>query len=169
VSSQKQLSDSTFHFDFTSHSVVQTRDFARRLGRIAFDGLVIGLTGDLGSGKTAFVQGLAAGLDVPDDYAVTSPSYTLINEYPGRCRLYHVDLYRIENKVDFEDIGLYEILHGQGVCAVEWVEKLGDELPVEYLAVQMSIIDDVTRRISLTAHGMLTVSQIKPIASANKE
>ena len=168
VSSQKQPQDASFDFEFTSHSVAQTRAFALRIGRLAFDGLVIGLTGDLGSGKTAFVQGLAAGLDVPGDYAVTSPSYTLINEYPGRCRLYHVDLYRIENKVDFEEIGLYEVLHGQGVCAVEWAEKLGEKLPGENLTVQMTIIDDLTRRMILTANGPMIASRIKRVQTRSE-
>jgi len=77
------------------------------------------LTGDLGSGKTSFVQGLARGLEVPNDYYITSPSYTLINEYPGRHPFFHVDLYRLEDPVDFEDIGLYDILDVNFVVAIE--------------------------------------------------
>ena len=164
-----RITDATFQFQYTSRSVDQTRALAERIGKVAFNGLVIALAGDLGSGKTAFVQGLAVGLAVPADYVVTSPSYTLINEYPGRCRLYHVDLYRLENKVDFEEIGLYEVLHGQGVCAIEWVEKLGDDLPGEHLAIQLSIVDDLTRRIVLTAQGPEIVRTVKPIAQVIKE
>lgn len=160
---------STYHFQYSSPSVGHTRRLGRRIGSEAFEGLIIALSGDLGSGKTAFVQGLAVGLDVPAEYTVTSPSYTLINAYPGRLELYHADLYRIENKVDFDEIGLYEVLHGHGVCAVEWAEKLAEDLPDEHLAIHLSIVDDRQRRIELTAHGPETVQWIKRIAHALKE
>lgn len=158
-----------FQFEFFSRSPEETRNLAEQIGTVAFDGLVIALTGDLGSGKTAFVQGLAAGLDVLPEYVVTSPTYTLINEYPGRLRLYHVDLYRIENKVDFDEIGLYEVLHGHGVCAVEWAERIEDDLPEKHLAVQMSILDDQSRHMFLTAHGSEAVNWLKRTVNGMKE
>jgi len=158
-----------FQLEFLSRSPEETRDLARKIGSAAFDGLLIALTGDLGSGKTAFVQGLAAGLEILPDYIVTSPTYTLINEYPGRLHLYHVDLYRIENKVDFDEIGLYEVLHGQGVCAVEWAERLADDLPEEHLAVQMSIVDDRSRQMILKAFGSEIVNRLRRIANSLKE
>ena len=158
-----------FQFEFLSRSPEETRLLAERIGKVAFDGLVIALIGDLGSGKTAFVQGLAAGLDVLPEYAVTSPTYTLINEYPGRLRLFHVDLYRIENKVDFDEIGLYEVLHGQGVCAVEWAERIADDFPDEHIRIQMSIPDDLSRRMILTANGSEAVARLEKIADGIKE
>ena len=82
--------------------------------------LALLLYGDLGSGKTAFAQGLAAGLDVPSSVPITSPTYTLINEYPGRLRFYHVDLYRLPEPIDPDDIGLHELLDDAGVIAIEW-------------------------------------------------
>lgn len=159
----------SFQLQFRSHSPEETRDLAEKIGSVAFDGFVIALTGDLGSGKTAFVQGLAIGLEVLPDYVITSPTYTLINEYPARLHLYHVDLYRIENKVDFDEIGLYEVLHGQGVCAVEWAERIAEDLPDQHLAVHLSILDDQLRQMTLTAFGPETVDRLKQIAKGIEE
>jgi len=108
----------------TTAGVEETRELGRSCGQRITGPLVIFLMGDLGSGKTMFAQGLALGLDVPAAYYVTSPSYTLVNEYPGRLPLYHIDLYRLEAGVDPDDLGLNEILHGAGVAAVEWAERL---------------------------------------------
>jgi tRNA threonylcarbamoyladenosine biosynthesis protein TsaE len=115
--------------------------------------LVIGLSGDLGSGKTAFVQGLAEGLEVPDEYYITSPTFTLINQYPGRFPLFHIDLYRLDGISDLEDIGLDELLYDQAVIAIEWAEKMSPDLPAEHLAMTFKITDDDYRRISLIAYG----------------
>ena len=92
--------------DIIAHSVDETRKLGQKIGTLIKQPLVIALIGDLGSGKTAFVQGLACGLEVPDGYYITSPTFTLINEYPGRHPLAHVDLYRLEDIHDFEDLGL---------------------------------------------------------------
>ena len=94
-----------------------------RVGQLVGEGDVLALEGDLGSGKTAFVRGLAKGLLVPDGYAVTSPTYALIHTYPGRLTLFHVDLYRISGEDDAENIGLFEFLGKEGVCAVEWAQR----------------------------------------------
>ena len=82
--------------DITTHSVQETRELGQNIGRLISQPITLALIGDLGSGKTAFVQGLAQGLDVPADYYITSPTFTLINEYPGRLALIHIDLYRLE-------------------------------------------------------------------------
>jgi tRNA threonylcarbamoyladenosine biosynthesis protein TsaE len=137
-------------------------------------GTVICLTGDLGSGKTSFVQGLATGLGVPDDYYITSPTYVLINEYPGRYPLFHVDLYRIEDPVDFEDIGLYEILHGKGVVAVEWADKLSKDFQSEYLAeylagylsIHFEILNDESRKLTISSNVPEVGAFIERIAKA---
>ena len=94
-----------FSFETTTHSAEETRAFGERLGRHITAGTTIALTGDLGSGKTVFVQGIARGLHVPAEYYITSPTFTLINEYPGRLRLHHIDLYRIEDPIEIEEIG----------------------------------------------------------------
>jgi tRNA threonylcarbamoyladenosine biosynthesis protein TsaE len=134
-------------------STEQTRDLGRRVGETVAGGVVIALEGALGSGKTVFVQGLAQGLGVPAEYAVTSPSYTLVNEYPGRWRLFHVDLYRLEDPALFEEIGLFDILADDGVTAVEWAERLPPGLLQDRLRVRISIMPDERRQFELAAYG----------------
>ena len=154
----------------TTHSVVETRQLGQKIGRLIKQPVIIALVGDLGSGKTAFVQGLASGLDVPVEYYITSPTFTLINEYPGRLPLFHADLYRLETVQDLEDIGLDELLYDQGVLAVEWADKLVDNLSGDYLVLQFEIIDDDHRKINLIAYGHNGINLIKALeASMNTE
>ena len=136
-----------------THSTDETRRLGQRIGTLTNHPLIIALSGDLGSGKTAFVQGLAKGLEVPDEYYITSPTFTLINEYPGRLPLMHVDLYRLDTIAALEDIGLDERLCDQAVIAIEWADKLSDSLPAAHLLVTMEIIDDNCRNLSLDATG----------------
>ena len=100
---------------------------------------------------------------MPDDYYITSPSYTLINEYPGRIPFFHVDLYRIDDSIAFNDIGLYDILYGTGVIAIEWADKLEKDDLVEYLSTALEIIDDESRKISFTAYGLKAVNLLKKL------
>ncbi len=147
----------------TTRSILETQYLSQKLGELINQPLVIALSGDLGSGKTAFVQGLAKGLEVPDGYYITSPTFTLINEYPGRYPLVHMDLYRLENISDLADIGLDEVLHGQAVIAIEWADKLSDDLPAEHLWVALEIIDDDCRTLSLKATGQNEVNLLKAL------
>ena len=150
-----------------TNSLDETRALGEKTGKHLEPGTVLALTGDLGSGKTTFVQGLAKGLDVPNNYYITSPTYTLINEYPGRYNLFHVDLYRIENYADLDDIGLYEILRGNGVVAIEWADKLPKNLLPEYLAIHIAIINNEARKISMTAHGLRGENLIRKIINSS--
>ncbi len=149
--------------DITTHSAQETRQLGRKMGILLKQPLIIALIGDLGSGKTAFVQGLAQGLDVPAGYYITSPTFNLVNEYPGRLALIHVDLYRLETLGDLEDIGLDEMLYDRAVLAVEWADKLADNLADNYLSMQFEIIDDEHRKINLIAYGQNAISLIKAL------
>jgi tRNA threonylcarbamoyladenosine biosynthesis protein TsaE len=124
---------------------------------------IMALSGDLGSGKTAFVQGLAKGLDVSENYYVTSPTFTLINEYPGRYPLYHVDLYRIEHLFELEDIGLDDVLLADAVIAIEWAEKLPNKVLSKYLQLRFEIAGESARRIDLFAYGHPAVNLLKAL------
>jgi len=150
----------------TTHSADETQQLGRIIGGLIKQPLIIALLGDLGSGKTAFVQGLANGLEVPVEYYITSPSFTLINEYPGRLPLFHADLYRLETLRDLEDIGLDELLYDQGVLAVEWADKLGDKLTGDNLVLQFEIIADDCRKIELIAYGHNGINLIKTLESS---
>ncbi len=128
-----------------------TRDIGEAVGRLIGMGGYICLYGELGSGKTTFVQGLARGLDVRDPY-ITSPSFALVNEYRGRLELYHIDLYRLQGPLDLEGIGFTEYPK-EGVAAVEWPERAGPLLPDCRLEVRMEYEGEAGRTMDLTALG----------------
>ena len=130
------------------------------LGKYLTNGSVVALSGELGSGKTCLTQGIARGLQVPEDLYVTSPSYTLVNEYPGRLRLFHVDLYRIGNVVELDEIGLDEIMGCDGVTVIEWAEKIVELLPKEGLFISISVVDHQTRDFHLTGSGQMALDLI---------
>ena len=146
---------------FISHSPEETLRLGAFLGKYLTNGSVVALSGELGSGKTCLTQGIARGLQVPEGLYVTSPSYTLINEYPGRLRLFHADLYRIRNVVELDEIGLGEIMGCDGVTVIEWAEKMIELLPKERLFISISIVDDQTRELHLTACGQSAVDLIE--------
>ena len=140
--------------EVTCKSAEASHRLGRRIGRCIRSPLVIALYGDLGSGKTVLVQGLAEGLEVPPEVYVTSPTYTLINEYPGRLPVYHVDLYRIDDPDGIEDIGLYDLLdRPDGVVAIEWAERLGEPPAADWLSVSLTEKGENERCAKLTAHG----------------
>lgn len=136
-----------------SNSVLETIALGERLGSLLSSGDFIALTGDLGSGKTQFAKGIAAGLAVDPSVPVTSPTYTLVNIYKGRFPLYHFDLYRLHGDQDIVDLGFEEYFYGRGVCLVEWAERLNDLLPEERLEVALSHAGDECRRFTFTPFG----------------
>jgi tRNA threonylcarbamoyladenosine biosynthesis protein TsaE len=129
----------------------ETLRLGEELGRLLRPGDVIGLVGELGSGKTLFSQGLARGLQVPEIYTITSPTFAIANEYPGRIPFYHLDLYRLVGFAEIVELGFEEILYGQGAVAIEWAERLGEELPEERLELHLAFGSE-TKRI-LTFYG----------------
>lgn len=137
----------------TTHSPDRTRFIGEVIGRAIDTNTVIALTGDLGAGKTVFVQGLARGLEVPADYYITSPTYTLINEYPGRIRLFHVDLYRITSQTELFDIGFDDICDGNGVMVVEWADRLEPGDLSEDISIAINTIDNTTREFCIFFYG----------------
>jgi len=145
---------SSYTTQIITRSVEDTRALGQDIGRRLQSNTVITLTGDLGSGKTVFVQGLAKGLGVPNRYYVTSPTYTLINEYPGRFRLFHVDLYRLDHVEELKEIGIDEIVNGEGVVAVEWADKLPGNLLTDYINLQFEIVGEESRKILLFGYGL---------------
>ena len=144
-----------------SDSPQETRRVAAQVGLLAPPGLVLTIAGDLGSGKTCFVQGLARGLGVPADVYVTSPSYTLVNSYEGRLPLHHVDLYRLAG-ADLDDIGLFDLMAPPAVVAIEWPDRM-DHLPADRLAVQIEGADTDRRRLTLAGYGLDAVNLIKAL------
>jgi ATPase, YjeE family len=139
---------------FATDSPEATRDAACSLGTLCRGGEVLLLIGDLGSGKTCFTQGLARGLDVPADIRVTSPTFTLHAEYPGRLVLNHLDLYRLDEPCQMEGLGVEDMLGDRdAVAAVEWPEMLADGVGRERLEIRIADTGDNRRSFALTAHG----------------
>jgi len=110
--------------EIVSHSVDETIALGRTIGKQLQGGEVIALEGTLGTGKTHFIKGLALGLDVADVDVVTSPTFTLINEYEGRLQLYHADAYRLEKADELAALGFDEMCGGLGVVVVEWADRV---------------------------------------------
>jgi tRNA threonylcarbamoyladenosine biosynthesis protein TsaE len=137
-----------------SQSPGETRALGARLGRVLAPGDVVALVGELGSGKTEFVHGLAQGLKVPPEVPVASPSFALAHEYPGgRLPLIHLDLYRLEELPPELIPDLEDYLDGSRVVAVEWAERLAPLLPQDYLEVRLAWRGERTRTLTAIGHG----------------
>jgi tRNA threonylcarbamoyladenosine biosynthesis protein TsaE len=140
-------------FTALSHSPADTKRIGQSLGRLVRPGDVILVRGEMGSGKTTFIQGLAEGLGI--SVPVTSPTFTLIHEYPGRLPLYHVDAYRLEKASEIDGLGLEEYFYGTGVTAVEWPENIARWLPDDYLEIHLTRTGDLAegRRLVISQQG----------------
>lgn len=135
-----------------TNSPEQTQAFGQNLSRRLEPGSVVALMGPLGSGKTVLIQGICAGLGV--ERVVTSPTFVIINEYPGKCRgsptwVYHFDLYRLENVEEFIRLGYEEYFYGKGITLIEWAEKVEAFLPEKRLEVKLKIVSENEREIRL--------------------
>jgi len=130
----------------------ETKQFGKSLVTRLEPGAVVGLMGPLGSGKTVLVQGICSGLGVKQ--VVTSPSFVIINEYPGRWQktpiwIYHFDLYRLENVEEFVKLGYEEYFYGKGITLIEWAEKVRSFLPKRRWEVKLKILSENERQITV--------------------
>jgi tRNA threonylcarbamoyladenosine biosynthesis protein TsaE len=132
---------------FRTHSPEETQAVGERIGQVLKPGDVVALIGDLGAGKTCLTQGIARGVRIHPDQIVNSPSYTLINEYTGRIPIYHIDLYRLQRREEILDLGLEEYLEGNGICVIEWADRMLDLLPENSTQIQIIWDDEFTRTI----------------------
>lgn len=135
-----------------SRSPEETEALGLKLARRLQPGDVLALTGEIGSGKTTFVRGLARGLEVPEG-SVSSPSFVLVREYRGRMPLYHADLFRLESLPEAATVGLEEYFESAGVTVIEWADRVPGVLPPEFLEVRFEVSDRQTRVLCLVAHG----------------
>ena len=131
----------------------ETLTLARRLGAHLFPGAVLALEGSLGAGKTHFVRGIAEGLGIADSRVVSSPTFVLIQEYDARLPIYHFDAYRLPRLEDFVDLGAHEYFEGDGVCLVEWADKVKPVLPPEHLWIRFDITGPMERRLTFVPEG----------------
>lgn len=135
--------------EYLSHSPEETERIGEMLGRQLHSGTVLALRGGLGMGKTVFTRGLARGLGCTG--RVTSPTFTIVNEYDGTTPLFHFDMYRLDSEDDLFDIGWDDYLARGGVCAVEWSERIDSALPPDTLTVSIARgVNDNDRIITVT-------------------
>ena len=129
-----------------THSPEETRALGARLARLLQPGAVVAFTGDLGAGKTAFISGMAQGLDIPE--RVTSPTFTIVNEYEGgRLPLFHFDMYRLGSADELFHIGWEDYLARGGVCAVEWSENVAEAIEEDAVRVDIARGEDDNSRV----------------------
>ena len=126
----------------------KTIELGQKIGRSLKPRDILALYGSLGAGKTTLIQGIAQGLGVKD--YVTSPTFILINEYQGKYPFYHIDLYRLDNLDQIEDLGILEYLEKEGITVIEWAEKMESLLPVNTKRIKMDILDENKRKIDLS-------------------
>lgn len=132
-----------------SKSAEQTVELGKKIGAFLLPNDVVALTGQLGAGKTTLIQGIAQGIGVTD--YVTSPTFILINEYEGRIPFFHVDLYRLNDVGEIEDLGIEEYFSRGGACVIEWAEKLGNLKPEQAQAIKISVISETEREICVSS------------------
>lgn len=140
-------------WSWRSESADETSNLGRALGASLVDGIVIALVGPLGAGKTQFVKGVAVGNGLGDPADATSPTFTLVNEYPGSLRLYHLDTYRLQGPDDFVALGVDEMISSGSAVVVEWADRVRAVLPDDLLWVEITPLTETCRRLDVHATG----------------
>lgn len=144
------------------NSLDETEEFGIKLGKLLKKGHIVCLNGDLGAGKTTLTKAIGLGLDVKE--YITSPTFTLINQYKGRLPVYHFDVYRLENADELFDLGFDEYFYGNGVCIIEWAEKIEKLLPKERIELDIKKGKDINERvINITAYGSEYIDLVKEL------
>lgn len=137
----------------TAPDLATTMALGQRLGAHLFPGAVLALVGPLGAGKTHLVRAIAEGLGIPDSRCVSSPTFVLIQEYDARLPIYHFDAYRLPGAADFASLGAHEYLEGDGVCLIEWADRVAGALPADHLRIDIEVTGANSRRLVFSAAG----------------
>ena len=132
-------------------SPAETKNLGKGVSKLVKPGDLLAFYGELGAGKTCFIQGISLGLEVKD--YVTSPSFTIINEYQGKVPIYHFDLFRLDNAEEILELGYEEYFYGEGLTVIEWAEKIEQLLPKEHLKIEIKFKDRYERTISFISQG----------------
>ena len=150
---------------FMTNSPEQTEQLGKELGQLLESGDLITLSGELGGGKTCFVRGIVAGSSPSALDMVASPTFAILNEYPGGIPIYHYDCYRLRGSDDAIELGLEEHLLGTGICLVEWPDRIRDLLPPERLDIIFEYCGDSIRQISIIPLGTRGAELVKKLES----
>jgi len=153
---------------FELRDLSATEDLGRHLAERLFPGAVVALVGPLGAGKTQLVRAIAEGLGIADSRAVSSPTFVLIQEYSAQLPIYHFDAYRLRTEAEFFDLGAHEYFEGQGVCLVEWADRVPGCLPAEHLRVGLEITGETSRRAVLEGRGERCAAVVRALAATRR-
>lgn len=148
---------------FQTKTPAETIRIGKSIGSQLRIGDVVALIGELGTGKTHMIKGLAAGAGVKKSSYVSSPSFTLINEYPGKIPFYHIDLFRLGMEKEAEELGLEEYFGGNGITAIEWADKIPSLLPKELLWIHFRYTGEHTRSIEIIGKGNRYEEMVKEL------
>ena len=143
----------TSSFELETRSTDETRALGRRLGECLVGSLAVGLVGHLGAGKTVLVKGMAAGNAGGDAAEVTSPTFTLVHEHPGRLMLYHLDAYRLQRVEELMALGFDEMFGPDSAVVVEWADRVRSAMPEDTLWIELWATGDESRLLSFEARG----------------
>jgi tRNA threonylcarbamoyladenosine biosynthesis protein TsaE len=144
-------------------SLDATEALGRRLGGLLFPGAVVALAGPLGAGKTYLVRAVAEGARVDNPRLVSSPTFVLIQEYPGPLPVYHFDAYRLKSDAEFLELGAHEYFDGDGVCLIEWADRVERALPPARLTVRLDVTGEDTRQATVEATGAVYEKLIREL------
>lgn len=162
MNSSANPTDSPFEFEARGES--ETDALGAMLAEAAEPGLVVGLIGPLGAGKTRLVRATATALGA-DPSSVNSPTFVLIQEYFGRIPVFHFDTYRLRDVRAFADLGAEEYFSGDGICFVEWADRVASELPRDLLQIKVEVLSPTARRFRFTASGPMSQRVLRRLRS----
>ncbi|MDA8414563.1 MAG: tRNA (adenosine(37)-N6)-threonylcarbamoyltransferase complex ATPase subunit type 1 TsaE [Desulfobacteraceae bacterium] len=148
-----------------SHSAARTEEIGRTLGTLLHSGAFLALFGDLGGGKTCFTRGVVAALSPDSAHLVASPTYAIMNEYPGPIPVYHFDFYRLGSGDEIAELGFDDYFQDKGVCIAEWSERLGDTLPSDHLSITFLHEGPTSRRMLFEARGAISRLLLSKLAA----
>lgn len=132
---------------FVTHSAEETFQLGKKIGSMLQPGAIIAMEGNLAAGKTTIAKGIAESLGIEE--TITSPTFTLISEYEGKMPLYHMDVYRLDSCEDFINLGVEDLMYGNGVSIIEWSERVREELPQFTITLRLEVRGDGGRDITL--------------------
>jgi tRNA threonylcarbamoyladenosine biosynthesis protein TsaE len=149
---------------FISNSPRETEELGEQLGSVLSAGILLALRGGLGGGKTCFTRGIVASVAPQSSHMVASPTFAIMNSYLGNTPVYHFDFYRLTGDNDIAELGFDEYFFGDGVCVIEWSERLLELLPDDYITVGFEYTGDNQRHIIMTGNGLKSSDALERLA-----
>ena len=154
-----------------TRSPLETENIGRTLGTLLQKGAFVALFGDLGGGKTCFTRGIVAGAAPASLHLVASPTFAIMNEYPGAVPVYHFDFYRLASGHEITELGFDDYFQGEGICIVEWAERLGNMVPEDHLKVSFEYVAEDCRKILIIAgspHSQALINELSSVLNTQE-